>query len=276
MPLKPGRLEQPGQPVRLRYVADSPTGEIDALGFSDYLRETIHALQLTTETVADETGHVIEHIRYVVAELRMASPAEVVLIPQTSFADRKVVRAAQDRYVHWVSKLNEGTVPAEMDFATLRVYHKLGDIANRHRFTAETKANGSEASVGPRLKDKLDLELQKDQYSKGTVRGYIRSYHSAGRRFIRIYPRVGPSLPCRFLEGKHGKTVRNLIDRYVQVEGTLRFRPSAYHPYHMDMQQIEWIDVDSAPTFREMIGAFAGAFPSLPSEDVVRTDRDGW
>ena len=271
---KPGRIERKGTPITIRYSPEG-AGGIDAVAFADYLRDTIRALRLTAESVAGDADQSLGRVNYIVSRLNMQSPAEVELTPLARFASRRLVERSHHFHIKWISALEGGDVPSGVDFATLRAYRRLGEIAAKNNFRADVATNGHSATVTPDLKNRLDLELQKDQQSQGTIRGFIRSYHSAGRHFIRIYPRVGRSVACRFRRSV-ANTVRNLIDRFVQVDGVLRFRPGEFNPYFMEMRNIEWIDTENAPTFLDMDGAFADADLRGSAVDLVRAARDGW
>lgn len=277
MPLKPGRLEQKGAAIHLVMSPDSDDGIIDAIAFADYIRDTIKMVRLNMESVAEEKRQDVGTVRYAITKIKMESPLDALLTPMVAYADKEILETAQRRHVSWAAKIKSGTFPQEMNYAIQRGYQQLSETAAKNRFTTQLTTEGVSAVIDKTLKNTLDLEVLKDQYAKGTLRGYIRAYHSAGKHYIRIYPRgTGPSITCSFSEELHGRAVRNFIDKYVQVQGQVRYRPNAYRPYYMQLRTIEFIDVEKAPRWRDMMGAFANVPLSGKSEDLVRADRDDW
>ena len=270
---KPPIVEKQGPPLTLEY---RPLGgnraEVDAFAFADYLKESLAALRHTAELLAGRKVH----LHYTLSGLQKQSPALVEVTPRVPVAEIPLISEAQEKHIHTIQELQSGKIPAFLDFPALQIYQRLGTIAKKHRFVAEVRVNRASVVAGADLKDRLDLELLKDQWVYGTIRGWLRAYYAArGHRLIRLYPRSGPPLVCHFRPSQKEK-VRELIETFVEAAGRMRYRPNSYHPDYMEIDKISSYGADAAPTFREMDGFVPDPAEGPASEDLVREMRDEW
>jgi hypothetical protein len=271
MPRKPVATHARGSTVTLRYLPlAGDDAELDALGFAEYIAESIHALQITADLIAGRSIRT----RYTVARLGKSSPAIIVVTPVVGVADVVVVEAAQVKHVLTLEEIQAGRIPSYLDLPALRRYQRLGQIAKRGGFETSVETGNASVVSGGGLKDRLDLALKRDQFTTGTARGCIRSYHAAGsRRLIRLYPRTGPALTCSFRE-RDRASVRALIDKNVEVAGKMRYRPNEYFPYFLEIDTIS--QILPGPTFREMTGFAPAMTGDVAPEDFIRERRNGW
>lgn len=270
---RPAPIVREGPPLTLVY---EPLGgeaaEMDALAFASFLTESVRALRQIAVLISGKPVQV----QYTISDLDKNSPDLVKLTPRVRLEDVPLIEQAQVQHIRTVAALQEGRVLSDLDFPALQTYLRLGGIAKTHRFVARVQTNGASAQVSRVLKDRLDLELKKDVWAYGSVRGRVRSYHAAGwRRLIRLYPRVGPAVVCHF-KREHQEMVVSLIEKFAMAEGRMRYRPNEYHPYHMEIESISEIDRSGAPTFADMEGFARNLAGDTPAEDFIREARDEW
>lgn len=269
---KPAPIETRGPPIKLIY---EPVGgaDMDALAFADYLKESISALKQTASLLADRTVSV----RYVVQSLEKKSPEQVVLAPIIALTDRDLIHRVQVTHVETIDLLQRGVIPNYLDYPARLTYQRLGKLSEKANFSTQVIANGASTRSQAALKDSLDIELGLEHTSTGTVRGYIRTYQSAGgRRLIRIEPRVGKPILGHFRE-RDRAWVRSMIDvGYVEAHGRMRYRSGEHQPYYIDVEAFRKVDTIDAPSFRDIDGLAPSLTGDQSTDDFAAEARDAW
>lgn len=209
-------------------------------------------------------------------DLTHSSPATAVLKARVSKGEAGILDRAQKQFVQAIQIINDGGVPEFLDYPTLRTYKELGNVARKGRFVNHVRLNGTGADVSETLKVRLDLELKKDQFMIGSIRGTLKSYSSEGRNLLRIFPRTGPPVTCEF-RNKHKEKASRLVEQNVEVVGKMRYRPNAYHPYYMYIKDIDPVARPAnVPTLASLRGMPTRPADGEPSEDFIRELRRAW
>jgi hypothetical protein len=247
--------------------------DVGAVAFAESIILAVRALRQTATLLAE--GRRL-HVQYEIADLTHSSPATAVLQARVSRQEAGIVNRAQQQFVQAIQIINDGGVPDFLDYPTLRTYKELGNVARKGGFVNRVRLNGSAADISAGLKDRLDLELSKDQFMVGTIRGTLKSYSTEGRNLLRIFPRTSPPVTCEF-RSKLKERASRLVEQDVEVVGKMRYRPNAYHPYYM---YIKDINPASRPTGVISLASLRG-MPTTPaegasSEDLIREQRRAW
>jgi hypothetical protein len=119
--------------------------------------------------------------------------------------------------------------------------------------------------------------LEESDYSYGSAAGRLESLnvHASANRF-NLWPRIGPRITGHFSDVVKAQVLR-AADKYVRVEGRLRFGPGDDYP--TDIDQVSHIEIyepdDELPRFEDLRGIAPEATGSLSIRDFVESLYDG-
>lgn len=271
---KPRPREVTGPPLKLTYHHhggdDVP---MNAVAFAEYLIESIKAVKQTANLLA---GRVVP-IEYKVEHLTKNSPEFVSVVPHVPDTFEGLIYEAQVQHVRTMSEMEDGRIPAFLDFPARMTYRRLGKLSKEGRFATRVQANGVDVMAGAKVAETLSLHLASEATSYGRIRGHIQEYKSAGsKRLIRIFPRVGQPLVGRFREADRTKILGMIDVAYVEAHGKMRFKSGEYEPYHMIIDSIEALNVEGAPTFADMQGFAPDILGGRDMDDFIGATRNGW
>lgn len=247
--------------------------DVGAVAFAESIILAVKALRQTAALLSN--GQAVS-IEYEVADLRHSSPATCVLKPRFAIRHRELVTQAQEMLVQSIGDISRGSVPDFLDYPTLNAYKELAKVAGKGGFVNNLSLEGESANVSTAIEERLDIELGKDRFMVGTVQGTVRKYSSATRNLIRVFPRAAPPVTCEF-KSRLRAEVSLLVERDVIVEGRMRYRPNAYHPYYMHIRSIQLAERPAAsPSLASLRGDNLGPSDGRAPEEMIREIRRAW
>ncbi len=270
----PAINEATGPELTLRFEPlEGDTADVGAIAFAESIILAVKALRQTAALLSNGKGVSVE---YEIADLKHSSPATCVLKPRFPIRYGELVDRAQHAFVESMDKIASGEVPEFLDYPTLSAYKELARITSKGRFTNNVRLNGTSAAVSQAVETRLQLELEKDRFMIGAIHGRVRKYSSASKNLIRVFPRTSPPVTCEFKD-KLRAEVSALVEKDVIVEGRMRYRPNAFHPYNMTIRTIRLAEPQEArPSLAVLRGNVSEPATGEASENLIRELRRAW
>jgi hypothetical protein len=126
------------------------------------------------------------------------------------------------------------------------------------------------------LKASIDKILGTDITSAGSLTGFLEAVNVHKENKFFIYPPVGPKkVECVFKHDELFEKVREGIEKYVNVVGTLFYKSKGLHPYKIRVEKIEiYPPENKLPSLMSLRGIAPGLTGGKDSVAFVREQRE--
>lgn len=216
---------------------------------------------------------------YRVIELDCSSSATIVIEAQPYIKNIDNREEVEKRFFEGMRQIKEtGTAPENLDRATLEQLKGLASQVGK-TVASTTISNGEHTiELTEGLKAKIDVLLAEVDITEGSIEGVLEAIniHEEANVF-RIYPIVGPKkVSCHFPNRLREDAI-GAIDKFVSIEGTLKYAKNAPFPHEIKVSKIEaYPPEDELPSLEDLRGIAPEATGDMSSEEFVRKIRNEW
>jgi len=250
---------------------------------NEFLRlpELVEALQGINE-VLSHIDHILSQpeshsLYFRVTGLSCGSPAivetEAVPIERSVDHSAEVIR----RFFTGLNDIKRGKAPKEFGVDVLESYKNVSKVLKKNVTDIVLTSEGVHVELKEDLEPKITEIIGEDEIMQGSVSGILERINiHAGVNKFRIYPVAGAKkVDCHFPDSLLKKAT-GAVDRYINVEGKIKYKGKANFPYAVEIEDIEIYPEESElPTFSELRGIAPNATGSLSSEEFVKRIRSG-
>lgn len=269
--------------ITIRFEGDpEDKGDVRLPDFAAKVTAFFKALEATEALLPDEDR---DRVFYKIVELSKSSPATITV--EVVAKKRRTRSAMVRRFTSNVRELNSSRhrVPSNASPDQIAAYAAMTPTTDTHlakvvvipkgiRERKQLVLNQQKPDWMPRLEP---VRLEEPDYSYGSVSGRLESLnvHASANRF-NLWPRIGPRISGYFSDSVKPKVLR-AADKYVRVEGRLKFAPGDDYPIEIDhVSEIEIYEPDEdLPRFEELRGIAPDATGALSIRDFVESLYDG-
>jgi hypothetical protein len=198
-------------------------------------------------------------VYYRVVELKMASPATVVLEEtpiRTEHRRAKLPKTSvTQKLVSTLKQIERGRSPQIKDLHALEAYRSVGTLLHKHLEEVTIKSGNQQVSIGEEFNRKIDKIIGPDELVEGSVTGVLLAINLHNTTRFEIYPPVGPpKVACDFHPDLKRRVIEGL-DRNVRVTGKLRYKHWAPFPHAITAEDLEVFPPDDElPTIFDLRG----------------------
>ena len=208
---------------------------------------------------------------YRVVDLRHSSPATVVLEAVPFSMARDITPLVIGRFVDGLRRIRGGEIPSDFSYDVLESFKKLAAPLQKRVTQVSIASDGESVEITKSIEADIDRLVGPDEIQRGSISGTLEliNIHASANHF-RIYPVVGPKkLDCHFPSAMLQLAIQG-INKYVRVDGELRYKRREKFPYKADVHSIEIFPDDEAlPNIFDIRGIAPNATGEVSSEEFV-------
>lgn len=171
----------------------------------------------------------------------------------------------------------DGIIPPDFDYDAAESYRQI--VSPQHGHVASLRiANGQKSvTIDDKYEKKIDEAIGPDEFAEGSLTGTLDTVRLHNTKVFEIFPTVGPKkVVCHFPEHKK-EMVKQALERYVRVEGRLRYKHWDKFPHAIDVRDIEiYPTARDLPKLSDFFGIAPGLTGNLSEEEFLDKVRDGW
>jgi hypothetical protein len=282
-----------GRRIKIRALgSDEDRGHLRLTDFIKQLELVRNALKQTERQMTGEEGRVY----WRVVDLSHSSPATVTLeevLPRPTVKQQRIrekmtreERKAStappiiDRFMAAMSQIRARAVIPEnrRDLSLLESYRELSSVTEQHVASFQIEAKKKKINIDATFRKNIDTIIGPDELMEGSLTGMVEAINIHKTLRFNLYPVVGPTKVTGEFSADIKREVINAIDRYVRVDGTLRYKGWAPYPHAIDVKTIEVLPSDEdLPTLGQLRGVAPDATGEMTSEEFVQAHRhDRW
>ena len=175
---------------------------------------------------------------------------------------------------------NKCQLPSHLELSHLEYFKGLGKLLNKHVKYIEIENGNKHIDITSQLNASIEKILGKDITSKGSITGFldIINVHSSvhSKKVFWIYPVIGPQkIECFFNHDELFEKVKEGIERYVNVMGTISYRGKDLCPYKIQVEDIEvYPPKEELPGLLELKGIAPELVGGKDAVTFIREIRD--
>lgn len=280
----------PARRIHLRTLGSTEDkGHVRLTEFIRQLELVRNALKQTEREMTGDEGRVYWRI----VDLSHDSPATVVLeevVPKLSLKERRerqrltpAERKATERppiideFINVMRgiRLNAAVPEGRRSLAVLESYRELSSVTDKHIASFQIEAKSKTVKIDDRFRKNIDAIIGPDEIMEGSLNGVVEAINLHNTLRFNLYPVVGPKKVTGAFPEHLKRKVIEAIDRYVRVEGTLRYKSWAPFPHAIDVTDIHVLPAeDDLPTLDSLRGIAPKATGTQSSEEFVLANRD--
>ncbi len=250
----------------------SDDGHVRLLEFARQLKSLLSLLRSSEKLMS---GAIESDYR--VVELSHSSPATVV-IEQVPIHAKNLPRPVIPVVIGAIDEISSGSVPdANRDLLkTLKAMTRPVGATVRSLIISDN--NGSFANLTVQLGEQVTKMLGPEMTEFGEVKGRLEqiNFHASANRF-QVYPNLGPKrVACRF-PSRLVSEAEQAVNKFVLVEGELRFKGADAFPYAVEVDRIHRLDDENTRVrLMDLQGKAPEALGDKSSEEFIWSIRDEW
>jgi len=268
--------------LQITYIVEGKDEELGHVRL-EHLISQLALLRRSLEQVDRNFNHTAKPTTYYrIVAANHSSPLALTLEPviaegRDPETAQRVVQNNHDNYFREINRLSRGEPPSpEVDDTTLSVLSALLNESSRHAKSARIHNHSVDVALDDELRRNVSRMLRPALRSVGTVRGRLEkvNLHRGANRFW-IYPISGPSrIECKFSNASDRRTVKENLDRIVEVYGQQIFRPNSDFPHLIKVMHVQPF-VETARSMREILSDIRREATTAPTL-VEADDEDEW
>ena len=276
--------------IRLQSLGSSEDkGHVRLADFIRQLELVRNALKHTEREMTGDEGRVYWRI----VDLSHDSPATVVLeevVPPLSLKERRErqkLTPAERKAAgpppiidHFIDVMREIRSKAAMpegrrSLAVLESYRELSSATDNHMTSFQIEAKSQTVKIDDQFRRNIDAIIGPDELMEGSLTGVVEAINLHNTLRFNLYPVIGPKKVTGAFPEHLKRSVIDAIDRYVRVEGTLRYKSWEPYPHAIDVTAVHPLpQSDDLPTLESLRGIAPNATGKLSSEEFVVASRD--
>lgn len=256
--------------------APEDQGHIRVSEFIQELEAVKTALRHTERMVSGSEEPVLT---YRIVDVKRTNPFTLV-IEAVPMAQKKDVsfedfsQATVGKFFDNMRQLKGKQVPKDADLATLQAYKSLTDVLEKHISEVVIRNTQDQIVLDREFRAVIDTYIGPDELAEGSIAGVLEKVNLHGTHVFNIYPTVGPKqVVCDFPPDLR-KKVKEALDNYVRVFGTLRYKWLSPFPHAVTVRDIEiFPPEDQLPTIFDLRGIAPDATDGLTAEEFIAKIR---
>jgi len=223
------------------------------------------------------TGEKSPTVYYQITNLSHDSPAsvEIEAKPEPKHIDRS--EAVLDKFYFGFDRIIKSQqVPDDFPYEILDAYKTFIEHPLKELSSFDIVRDGERLSITDDIVYTLDKAISGEFKNEGTMSGVLEAIniHGGNNKFT-IYPLAGPhKVVCHFPSSQLVEAI-SAVNKHVSVQGTFKYRSKAFHPYEVEVKEIEvFPDDDELPSLSSLRGIAPNATGDIDSVKFVRELRD--
>ena len=260
-------------------IIDGPLSEQGHVPLPTFVQQISRFYETLARTDRLLSGRNRKTLLYRVVDLRLASPAVVTVEAQPTSPERDTREHVLSAYMSAVNQIKRtGVAPGWADRDLLEGLQKLAAPVGKAIRSSTVVRNGFRARFDKVLGARIAVILAPEHELRGSIEGRLEAINiHADTNEFRIFPRIGPQrVTCHFPAELKGVAI-NSIDKFVSVEGSLKYKSEAPFPHAIEVQSMRIIPPkDELPSIHDLRGIAPDATGVLTSEEFVRALREEW
>jgi hypothetical protein len=251
-------------------------GSIRLSEFTKKLEAIKHALR---ETERLEVGIEQPVLDYRIIDVKRTSPFTVTI--EASPLEKPRPQGLPDpsipvvrRFFRYARQVKDKHVPHDIDLPALQAFKEMAAMLDRHISEVVVANDQDRISLDRDFFTTIDDYIGPDEMIEGSIEGVLEKVNLHNTHKFYIYPTVGPKqVECDFRPDLRPK-VKEGLDCYVRVEGTLRYKWLSPYPHAITATDIEtYPPEDQLPTILDLRGIAPDATDGLAAEEFVERIR---
>lgn len=225
----------------------------------------------------DTYGNNKAGLKLLVTDLSHSSPATTTIKPVYDSEKEELSGVVLRSFAEIINSVVKENIPAETNYNALEKLKTFGAQVGKKLKSATIIINEEIFDITKNFSRTVENALERGDTCIGSVEGKLEQINVHGHdKHFTVYPDIGPQkVRCIFPEKLRAEAI-NGIEKRVEVNGVLRFRPRAPFPHEITVQSITVQPPDSElPTFDDLLG-IAPIDDKRSSEEIIREQRNGW
>ena len=249
-------------------------GDIRINEFLEFLGNTLRCLRAVDKHVSGKENPTAD---YKIVGLSRGSAATVELEPITPVGVEDITVQILDVFTEGIESIQEhGEAPPHFDRQLMESFKSLARPLSKRATRIEVRGRKKKIRITKALEVQVDKLIGEDIETSGSIGGQLDIVNVHGKNAFFIYPAIGPRIECYFDEEQLDE-VKSGLKRFVDVSGTLRYKPSEIYPYRVDVSSVEiYPPEDELPSLQSLRGSAPGITGDMDSVEFVHKLRSEW
>jgi hypothetical protein len=261
----------------LRVTVEGDPKDRGYVRLSDFLKQldaVRKALRHTEELIRGEERN---PVYYRIIDARQKSPLTVTL---QAVADKspnlppKVV----GKFLDSIKQIRQsGTIPKDFDYPTAEAYREI--VTPQHNYVSSLVIANSRRrfAIDHKYEEGITKAIGPDEFTEGSITGMLDTLKLHNTTAFEVFPTIGPKrVVCHFPSHLKEK-VKQALERYVCVFGTLRYKHWDKFPHAVDAVDLEiYPPENELPTLSDVRGMVPDLTDGLGEGEFLEKVRDDW
>lgn len=251
-------------------------GSIRVTEFTKQLEAVRTALKHTERIVAGTEQPTLD---YRIIDVKRANPFTIIM-EVVPFEEPKpqgppdlsapVVR----KFFGYARQVKAKQVPPDIDLPALEAFRDIAAALDKQVSEIVVTNGQDRINIDREFRATIDEHIGPDELIEGSVEGVLEKVNLHNTHRFYVYPTVGPKqVECDF-EPALRRKVKEGLDCYVRVDGTLRYKWLSPYPHAITATDIEiYPPEDQLPGILELKGIAPNATDGLTAEEFVERIR---
>ena len=224
------------------------------------------------------TGEKSPTVYYQITNLSHDSPAsiEIEAKPEPKYIDRS--EAVIDKFYYGLDHMRiSQQVPDGFPYEVLDAYKAFIEHPLKQLTSFDIVRDDEQLSITDDIVYTIDKAISGEFKNEGSMSGLLEAINiHGGRNKFTIYPLAGPHRVVCHFPGSQLVEAISAINRHVSVQGTFKYRSKAFHPFEVEVKEMEvFPDDDELPSLSSLRGIAPNATGDIDSVKFVRELRNG-
>ena len=262
---------------QIKLVIEGPVATGGHIDLKDFLGE-LTALKSTLSIIDKSVYRNEGNTQFLVSDLSHSSPVSVTLDPIAKNKKNDHTDRVLSAFNNAIESIASGNIPEESDYALLENFRNLSKPIGKTLVGMSLMVEEKVYEISQQFNRNIEQALDKSDSCYGSVEGALEQINLHGnKQHFTIYPDIGAAkVKCIFPEKLHDDAI-NSIEKRVVVSGEIFYRPKETFPHKIIVEGMIVNPPDSElPTFDDMLGIIPSFAEGIPSEKIIRENRDEW
>lgn len=261
---------------RIRITVDGDPRDQGHVRLSDFLKQLESVRKALRYTAALLQAGEQANVYYRIIDAKRESPLTVTL---EAVAEKSpdLPRMVVGKFFDSITEIKKhGKIPADFDYPTAEAYREIVTPQHQHVSALVIANSRRRIAIDYQFEEKIDKAIGPDEFAEGSITGTLDTVKLHNVTAFEIFPTIGPKRVVCHFRPEIKEKVKQALERYVCVYGTLRYKHWDKFPHAIDAMDLDiYPPDDELPKLSELRGISPDLTGGLEAHEFLEKIRDG-